>query len=128
MRRRLQAALPPAHVVPLALLEANLAVRAQGLESNRFVQRHAGHVGQGNAGECLAVAESDQDVIELSIQPFSDALTARVLADVGRGVYRPLVGSPLAVLAGVYVSVDPALRVFRSCTPSEPAPLAAIAA
>jgi hypothetical protein len=43
--------------MPGAEIEANFVVDPNGFEAHRFVQRHAGIVGQRNAGKSLEVGQ-----------------------------------------------------------------------
>src|SRR6187455_1491295 len=58
---RLEGELPPADVVPLIELVADAAIHANGLETDRLVQRDARRIRQRDAGERIEVALRGED-------------------------------------------------------------------
>jgi hypothetical protein len=107
--RRRERELPPAHVVPRAVLVADLAEGPDRPEPHCLVEADAGVVGQGDTRERRDVAEPAQLVEQADVQCAPGAPPALRLGQVDRRLDRPPVGGPRAVRRGVGVTDHDAL-------------------
>lgn len=102
----LKSLVPPLHVVPVSVFEANVLVNTDRHEPHRLVESDACGVWKGDTRKYVIEPLKTQNFEQRCVESSGDSVSLILLTNVHRAIDGPLVRFPRPVWSGIRVSED----------------------